>query len=356
MAEGAEGHARVAGPPADGAPRVPVTELARLRYAAEPPLLLDVRSAAEHELGHLDGDLSLPLAELPKRSGEIPRGRPVLVYDRAGADAPAAAAFLRGHGFPNASVLEGGLDAYAREVDPSVGRFDPTSDGLLVVPLPRVDTGCLSYFLGDPVSREAIVVDPGIEPAPYVRRLRQGGWKLAAIVETHTHADHLAGHATLHLTTDAPIYVSRRSPAAYPHRPLEEGEELRAGALALRVLETPGHTQDHLTLRLGERIFTGDSLLIGACGRTDLEGGDPDRLFETFRTTYAPLPDATEVYPAHYGKLHALPERFVTTLGFERATNEALRIPTREAFVTYMTEGWPPKPADFDRIVRANLA
>lgn len=349
-------HAHRAAPVGPAPAVVAPAELRRRILGPEPPALLDLRAPAERELGHLPGDVGLPFAELPKRLGELARDRAWVVYDRAGRDAPAAAAFLAERGFPRVSVLEGGLDAYAREVDPSVGRYDDRGAALLVVPLPRPETGCLSYFLGDPVARQAIVVDPGIEPAPYVHRLRQGGWKLAAIVETHTHADHLAGHAPLHLLTDAPIYVSRRSPAAYPHRPLSAGEEITAGALRLQILETPGHTRDHLTLRLGDRIFTGDSLLIGACGRTDLGGGDPELLFDTFRTQYAPLSDATEVYPAHFGPLHALPERFVSTLGFERATNEALRLATREAFVQYMTEGWPPKPADFDKIVKANLA
>jgi sulfur dioxygenase len=349
-------HARTSGAAPSPVALVAPAELRRRINGPDPPGLLDVRPTLERELGHLPGDLGIPLSELPRRHQELAGERSWIVYDRSGHDAPAAASYLREHGAVQVAVLEGGLDRYAREVDPSMGRYDDRGAALLVVPLPRVDTGCLSYFLGDPVSREAIIVDPGIEPAPYLRRLRQGAWKLRSIVETHTHADHLAGHAPLHLLTDAPIYVSRRSPAAYPHTPLSAGEELRAGAVHLEILESPGHTQDHLTLKLGDRIFTGDSLLIGACGRTDLAGGDPERLFETFRTQYGPLPDATEVYPAHYGALHALPERFVSSLGFERATNEALRIASLDEFVRYMTEGWPPKPADFDKIVRANLA
>jgi glyoxylase-like metal-dependent hydrolase (beta-lactamase superfamily II) len=175
-------------------------------------------------------------------------------------------------------------------------------------------------------------------------------------VETHSRADHLAGHARLHERTDAPVYLSVRSPSAFPHRPLGQGEELRAGGLALGVLETPGHTRDHLTLTLGDRIFTGDSLFVGGCGRTDLPGGDPNLLFDTFRARYDPLPDPTEVYPAHFGPKQGLPDGFSTTLGAERASNDALKIRDRAEFVRYMTEGWPPKPTDFDRILGANLA
>jgi glyoxylase-like metal-dependent hydrolase (beta-lactamase superfamily II) len=174
-------------------------------------------------------------------------------------------------------------------------------------------------------------------------------------VETHTHADHLAGHSALHAATGAPIYVSHRSPAQYPHRRLTEGEAVSFGGQELVVLETPGHTMDHLTLRLPDQVFTGDTLLLGSCGRTDLGGGSPDLLWESLHEKILRLPNETEVYPAHYGPHHALPDRFVSTVGFERATNEALNQGSHEAFVRYMTDGWPPKPKDFDRIVEANL-
>ncbi|MCI4367804.1 MAG: MBL fold metallo-hydrolase [Thermoplasmata archaeon] len=173
---------------------------------------------------------------------------------------------------------------------------------------------------------------------------------------THTHADHLAGHAPLHARTGAPIYLSHRSPAAFPHLELAAGDTVEVGAIALGTLETPGHTRDHLTLRLGDRIFTGDTLLLGACGRSDLGDGDPRLLYESLHETLGRLSDETEVYPAHYGPKHALPVKYVSTLGFERASNEALRVPTEAEFVQYMTEGWPPKPAEFERIVAANLA
>jgi glyoxylase-like metal-dependent hydrolase (beta-lactamase superfamily II) len=190
---------------------------------------------------------------------------------------------------------------------------------------------------------------------PYLGYLRDGNWRLAAVVETHTHADHLAGHAAVHAATGAPIYVSHRSPAQYPHRRLTDGEALPFGREELRVLETPGHTRDHLTLSVRDKLFTGDTLLLGSCGRADLGDGAPDLLWDSLTGKLLPLPSETEVYPAHYGPQHALADRYVSTLGFERATNEALRQPTREAFLQYMTQGWPPKPDDFEQIVRTNL-
>jgi len=339
-------------------PLVAPRELAALLRSDDPPLLLDVRPDWERRIAHLEGDRSVPMDLLGGSFDRLPRDRALVTYDHLGFRAREAADFLLAHGFPRVAALEGGLDEYARLVDPGMARYlpDAGTPGLCLRQLPRPTTGCLSYFLGDSDAREAIIVDPGIDPAPYQALLHEGGWTLRAIVESHTHADHLAGHAPLHAATGAPIFTSHRSPAAYPHRRLTEGEGIAFGREELTVLETPGHTLDHLTLRLRDKIFTGDTLLLGSCGRTDLGGGSPDLLYESLTEKLLRLPSETEVYPAHYGPRHALPDRYVSTLGFERATNEALNQGDRAAFIRYMTEGWPPKPANFDQIVAANLA
>lgn len=357
VAEGSGAPHPFAHPPgASMGPVVAPQALGDLLLGNSPPVLVDLREGRDRRYGHLPDDRSIPLAEIFDRAGELPKGRRIILYDHLGDLAPHAAGAVRARTGLAVEALEGGFDAYARLVDPSLGRYRGADDPTVVFQLPRPESGCLAYLAADLEARTAILIDPGIDVAPYVERLRTSEWKLAAIVETHTHADHLAGHAELHRRTSAPVYVSHRSPAAYPHRALTAGEEIRAGALALRTHETPGHTMDHLTLQLGSRIFTGDTLLIGGCGRTDLGGGDPLLLFDSLHRVLGGLPDATEVYPAHYGPKHALPARYVTTLGLERADNEALRIAAEPEFVKYMTEGWPPKPANFDAIVAANLA
>lgn len=344
-------------PPAlGGATGVAGAELLRRRESADRLCLVDVRPAVERRLARLMDDRHVPASELAQRFAELPRDRPILLYDHYGPEAERAAALLNASGFAGASYLTGGIDEYARDVDPAVGRYASESPGYVLRQLPRRATGCLTYLLGDPAARRAVLIDPGAEVAPYLHQLREENWRLAAIVETHTHADHLAGHAALAQATGAPVIVSHRSPAAYPHRPWTEGEALAVGALELVALETPGHTSDHLTLRFGDRIFTGDTLLIGGCGRTDLGDGDPNALYDSLRSKILPLPDTTTVLPAHYGPKHALVERYSSTLGFERATNEALQIRERADFLRYMTEGWPPKPPTFDAIVKANLA
>lgn len=336
---------------------VSVFDLKSARESADAPTLLDVRPPAERGVARLSGDVWIPLAELPRRAHELPPGRPVVAYDQFGSQARRAAVFLAATG-RDAAALEGGIDEYARLVDPTIARYPVgLGDGHLELrQLPRFDTGCLAYFVADPSSHEAVLIDPGHDVTPYLTLLREEAWHLAAIVETHTHADHRAGHAALHQRTGAPILVSRRSPAQYPHRRLAAGDTIEFGAGAITVLETPGHTRDHLSLRAGDKVLTGDTLLLGSCGRTDLGDGSPERLWESLTQELLTLPEETEVLPAHFGKRHALPERYASSIGFERATNEALAQPDLAAFVRYMTEGWPPKPADFDRIVAENLA
>jgi glyoxylase-like metal-dependent hydrolase (beta-lactamase superfamily II) len=345
-------------PPRSGAvPLIAPRELKALLGSDRPPILLDVRPPRERRLARLPNDRALPLEEMERALPTLPHDRPIVAYDHLGFRARLAVGFLQERGWPLAAALEGGIDEYARTADPSVPRYPPDDPAarLLLVQLPRPDTGCLAYLVADADAEEAVVIDPGRDVAPYRALLGEHGFRLRAIVETHTHADHLAGHAALHGATDAPIYVSRRSPAAYPHEILEEGSTIEFGGEAIHVIETPGHTRDHLTLRLGDRVFTGDTMLLGACGRTDLGDGSPDLLWSSLTEKLLRLPDATEVYPAHFGARHALPDRYVSTIGFERSTNEALRQGSLDAFRRYMTEGWPAKPEDFDRIVTANL-
>ena len=345
-------------PPRVGAvPLIAPRALLALLESSAPPFLLDVRAESERRIARIPGDHHVPLHTLAASLNSLPRDRPVVAYDHVGFMAREAVGYLQQHGFPFSAALEGGLDEYARTADPAIARYDIDTQGvdLLVRQIPRPDSGCLAYFVGDPDEKVGVMIDPGRDVGGYLEFLKDEGWSLAAIVETHTHADHLAGHSAMHAATDAPIYVSHRSPAQYPHRVLTEGEAVPFGRDEIRILETPGHTRDHLTLRIRDKIFTGDTLLLGSCGRTDLADGSPDLLWESLTDKLLHLPESTEVYPAHYGSHHALAERYVSTLGFERATNEALGQPTREAFLAYMTEGWPPKPVHFDSIVRTNL-
>jgi rhodanese-related sulfurtransferase len=151
------------------------------------------------------------------------------------------------------------------------------------------------------------------------------------VVETHTHADHFSAARELGKALGARIVAHRRAAAPYVDLRVEDGELLRVGMLRVRVLATPGHTDDAISLSIEDRVLTGDTLLIGGTGRTDLPTGDPEALYDSLFGKLLALPDDTKVYPAHDYK-----ERSSSTIGAEKAGNPRLQQRSREGFIALM--------------------
>jgi glyoxylase-like metal-dependent hydrolase (beta-lactamase superfamily II)/rhodanese-related sulfurtransferase len=192
--------------------------------------------------------------------------------------------------------------------------------------------GCLSYLIGCADTRAAIAVDPelaGIDH--YVALASEKGLRIRYALDTHTHADHFTGTRELARQLNLPVLMHRKSAAPFVDLRLEDGETLIVGNLRLRVLETPGHTDDSLCLVLGDRVLTGDTLLIGGTGRTDLPTGDPEMLHASLFDKLLRLDEKLLIFPAHdyKGKSHS-------TLGAELAQNPRLQHRERAAFVELM--------------------
>ncbi len=134
---------------------------------------------------------------------------------------------------------------------------------------------CYSYILSS--RNEALIIDPHISlQGEYTRYLKKAGLTLKFIIDTHTHADHISGGSALTDLTGVPYMMHPNAPARCPSIRIQEGDELKVGELILKVLSTPGHTKDSISLICSERMFTGDALFIGegGAGRTDLPGGN----------------------------------------------------------------------------------
>jgi glyoxylase-like metal-dependent hydrolase (beta-lactamase superfamily II) len=192
--------------------------------------------------------------------------------------------------------------------------------------------GCLSYVIGCEETRSAALIDPALEQRDrYLALAAEKGLRLRYLVDTHTHADHFSATRELHRELGAPVVMSRRSAAPFANLRVEEGDTLIVGQLRLRILETPGHTDDSLCLLLGDRVLTGDTLLVGGTGRTDLPTGSPEALHESLFGKLLALGDDVLVYPAHdyKGRSHS-------TIGAERAENPRLQHRERAAFVELM--------------------
>ena len=184
----------------------------------------------------------------------------------------------------------------------------------------------------------------------YANLLEALSLKLVWTLETHVHADHVTAAAALADRHGSRAAVNRAGGATCAH-PLTHGDRVRAGTIELEVRETPGHTDGCVTYVASDRAFTGDALLIGGCGRTDFQQGDPGRLYDSLHAQVFTLPPDTLLYPAHDYK-----GRTVTTVKEELATNARLGGgKSREEFVAIMNGLQLPRPKQIDRAVPANL-
>lgn len=218
-----------------------------------------------------------------------------------------------------------------------------------------------SYLLaGD---RTCAIVDPGRDIRVYLEAAEELDLRITHILETHLHADFISGHMDLAAATGAEICAPASARCEFPHRPLAEGDVFRLEDMALRVIETPGHTPEHVSYVVTDTsrgedpvgVFCGDTLFVGDVGRPDLFPGRArelaDRLFDSLDKLMA-LPDFCEVYPAHgAGSLcgRAMGAKWRSTVGFERRYNPALQIGDREEFIRSLTTDMPPAPDHFSR-------
>jgi sulfur dioxygenase len=204
---------------------------------------------------------------------------------------------------------------------------------------------CRSYLVA--ASGEALIVDPLLERVEaYLSRLSALRLRLVYAADTHTHADHLSGAKELARRTGA---RTAGAPQAVVQVPLREGSALAVGTLSLRAWASPGHTADSVVLLLEDRVIAGDTLLIGATGRTDLPTGDPEQEWTSVQRLLT-LPDETEVWPGHDYNLC-----LSSTIGEEKRTNKRL-ILGREKFLAAMREPRPTKPPRLAEALAYNMA
>jgi glyoxylase-like metal-dependent hydrolase (beta-lactamase superfamily II)/rhodanese-related sulfurtransferase len=211
--------------------------------------------------------------------------------------------------------------------------------------------GCRSYVVGCETTRSAVLIDPELSLIDRYRgHLAQTGLVLHYIVDTHTHADHFSASHELGRSLGAPVVMHRLSSAPFPDLRLDDGDMLIAGQLRLKAMHTPGHTRDSLCLVMDDRVFTGDTLLIGGTGRTDLPTGDPHALYESLFDKLLKLPGETLVFPAHEYK-----GRDHTTIAEEIATNPRLQKTARAEFVAMMQTLDLAAPTHLTEALRINM-
>lgn len=212
---------------------------------------------------------------------------------------------------------------------------------------------CRTWLVVADGADRALLVDPVLDHArEYLAMLGARGLRLAWVIDTHTHADHISAGAALRDETGCEYLMHELAPARCVTRRLRDGERLSLGGIDCAVVHTPGHTRDSISLVIGDRLLTGDCLFLDSAGggRDDLPGGDPGAHWESLRKL-ADLPDNLVVCPAHEYR-----DRQPATLGSQRIVNPHLAPRTREEFVRYL-EDLKLGPADWMKdVLAANYA
>jgi glyoxylase-like metal-dependent hydrolase (beta-lactamase superfamily II)/rhodanese-related sulfurtransferase len=212
--------------------------------------------------------------------------------------------------------------------------------------------GCRSYLVGCPETCAAALIDPELTQIDrYLALAAHHGLRIHHVIDTHTHADHFSATRELARRIDVPIAMHQASTAPFVDMRVGDGESIVLGQLRISVMHTPGHTRDSMCLRIENRLFTGDTLLIGATGRTDLPTGDPEALHDSLFNRLLRLDPALEVYPAHEYK-----NRGHTTLAQELEHNPRLQKRDRAGFVEMMRNLNLSMPTHLTEALRTNLS
>ena len=253
----------------------------------------------------------------------------------------------------------------------ALARYPPKTGGstLYFKQLVKEDLGCASYIIGCTSAGTCAIVDPRLDMVDDILELTAAkGLQVKAVIETHNHADHISGHGELSRRTGAEIYVHEQAGVKYPHKTLKDGDELQFGVARLRVIHTPGHRPEHISLTVSDTsrsndpwlVLTGDSLFIGDVARPDLavpgeEGASV--LYDSIFNRLLKLDDGVEVYPAHVaGSLcgRGMSSKTSSTIGFERKHNTAATPRPRVEFIHDMNENLPQRPPNMYNIVERN--
>jgi len=192
-----------------------------------------------------------------------------------------------------------------------------------------------SYILADEETKEGMVIDPCGNLDIILNSIKEEKIEVKYIVNTHSHADHTQGNSKILQATGAKLVCHQLdAPSVNPDITVEDGDVLKLGDLEVKVIHTPGHTKGSICLLADDALFTGDTLFVGYCGRTDSPGGSSEDLYYSLFDKIARLPGDTKVYPGHnYGK------KPVSTIDYEKSHNPYYRCKSKEEFVELRRKG-----------------
>ena len=208
-----------------------------------------------------------------------------------------------------------------------------------------------TYLIANKKGAEACIIDPVLEHIEnYLKAIKDLDLKLVKVIDTHVHADHVSGISKLRDKTQCIACMGKSQNASeIVSMEVSDNEKFKVGDLELRALFTPGHTDDSYCFLLNDKIFTGDTLLIGGTGRTDFQNGNAEDQYDSLFNVVLKFDDRMLVYPAHDYKGET-----VSTIGFERKTNPRLQVKSKQEYVDLMNSLNLPNPKLMDIVVPKN--
>jgi glyoxylase-like metal-dependent hydrolase (beta-lactamase superfamily II)/rhodanese-related sulfurtransferase len=213
-------------------------------------------------------------------------------------------------------------------------------------------SGTYSYLLASRMGGEALILDPVLEKVDrYCQLLRELDLKLVKAVDTHLHADHVTGLAELRDRTQCVTIMGEQSKADVVAMRVSDGDRVMIEGVKLDVMYTPGHTDDSYSYLMGDRVFTGDTLLIRGTGRTDFQNGSARAQYDSLFNRLLKLPDETMVFPAHDYKGDT-----VSTIGEEKRYNPRLQVKSVDDYIALMNGLNLPNPKLMDVVIPANMS
>lgn len=320
-------------------------------------LLIDVRDPKDFEMWNIYQSVNIPLHKLIRKAKSLPKDREIIIICAKGNDSGRAANLLTNFGL-NAVSLKDGLKAWNNVFD--IVNVAPAKQSVLkVFQVKRLGKGCLSYFVVLPDKKSTIIIDSTIHTSVYADFLKANKLKLRAVIDTHLHADHVSGGKILSKKFHVPYLLPDKSDVDFKFISLSKGLAKLMKKINFKILETPGHTPESVSIILDSRfIFTGDTLFLDSVGRSDLtedSNNSARLLYESVVKKLFGLDEDIFVLPSHSSQSMVPGPSMAATMRYVRRFNAIAQNKNVEAFIKLQSNVIPP-PDNYTKIKKLNTS